>query len=257
MTITLKTSEDIKTLKEGGKRHAKIMKELESMVRPGVTAKELDDKGRYLALMKGDKPAFLGYTPHGADRPYPASVCISINDEVVHGVPNERYKILKEGDIVSIDMGLVHKGMITDMALTVAVGKVDKKAKLLIDTTKKALMAGIKACKAGNTTGDIGLAVGAVVKKNKLTIVRELAGHGVGYSVHEDPFVPNYGEKGRGTKLVAGMVIAIEPITTEGADRIVLDDDGYTYKTKDGKRSAHFEHTVVITEKGCEILTKI
>lgn len=257
MAVTIKTPEDIKILREGGKRHARIMKELSKLVRPGASAKEIDDRARYLALEGGDTPAFLGYTPYGAERPFPGSLCVSVNDEVVHGIPNEAEKVFKEGDIVTIDMGLIHDGLITDMAVTLPVGEVDKRASELLKATKEALARGIKACKEGKTTGDIGHAIGSYIEPRGFGIVRELAGHGVGYEVHEDPYVPNYGEKGRGTKLRAGMVIAIEPIVNEGTEKVVLDKDGYTYRTADGKRSAHFEHTVVITEKGCEVLTAL
>jgi methionyl aminopeptidase len=176
---------------------------------------------------------------------------------VVHGIPNEQPKILKEGDVVSLDMGLVHKGMITDMAVTIPVGVIDEKAKKLLEVTEKGLSAGIKVVKVGGTTGDIGAAIETHANKAGFGIVRELAGHGVGYAVHEDPYVPNYGKKGEGTKLRAGMVIAIEPMFNEGGDDVVLGEDGYTYTTRDGSRSAHFEHTVLITEKGAEILTII
>ncbi|MBX4209469.1 type I methionyl aminopeptidase, partial [Candidatus Parcubacteria bacterium] len=204
----------------------------------------------------GDTAAFLGYKPYGAKRPYPASLCVSVNDAVVHGIPNEEPYILQEGDIASLDLGLVHRGLVTDMAITVPVGLIDAEAKELIRTTKAALEKGIKAAKPGHTTGHIGEAVESLVAPLGYGIVQELAGHGVGYSVHEDPYVPNYGTAGEGEPLVPGMVIAIEPILNEGTEKIFLDKDGYTYRTKDGKRSAHFERTVVITERGCEILTK-
>lgn len=257
MPITIKTKEEIAILREGGRRHARILRDIAKLVKAGVSSKELDDKARFLTLSGGDRPAFLGYTPHGAKRPFPGSLCISINSEVVHGIPNEPEKILNEGDIVSIDMGLIHDGLITDMAVTVPVGKIDRIAGKLLSVTEEALLRGIKACRGGGTTGDIGYAIGSFVKSKKFGIVRELAGHGVGYSLHEDPYVPNYGEKGRGAKLLPGMVIAIEPIINEGGGEIALRNDGYTYETADGKRSAHFEHTVVVTEKGCKILTSL
>jgi methionyl aminopeptidase len=257
MAIRIKTLRDINTLREGGKRHAFILAELARFVRPGISTLALEDLAMKLIREGGDKAAFLGYKPYGADRPYPAGLCVSINDEVVHGIPNEQPKILKEGDIVSLDLGLVHKGMITDMAVTVPVGSISEESKKLLEITKKALQAGIKVAKGGGTTGDIGFAIEAHAIKAKFGIVRELAGHGVGYAVHEDPYVPNYGKKGEGEELRAGMVIAIEPMFNLGGDKVVLDPDGYTYRTKDGSRSAHFEHTVLITDKGCEILTKV
>jgi methionyl aminopeptidase len=256
MAITIKTPEEIEILREGGKRHAFILNEVAKRVVPGVSTKELDDLAESLVIEGGDKSAFLGYKPAGAKRPFPASLCISINDEVVHGIPNEIEKILKEGDVVALDMGLIHKGMITDMAVTVPVGKIDADSKKLLSVTKKSLDLAIKACKGNGTVGDVGHAVESFVLSQGLTIIAELAGHGVGYKVHEDPFVPNYGDKGEGDKLVPGMVIAIEPIVSLGIDKIKLDSDGYTYRTADKKRSAHFEHTVVVTQNGCEILTK-
>ena len=257
MDIKLKTKEDIKTLREGGKRHAFILNELAKIVAPGVSTKALDDLAAKLITLGGDTASFLGYTPYGAKRPYPASLCVSVNDAVVHGIPNENPVDLKEGDIVTLDLGITHKGLVTDAAITVPVGKIDKEAKDLLRATKKALELGIKAAKPGHTTGHIGEAIETYIAPLGYGIVEELAGHGVGYGVHEDPYVPNYGMAGDGEPLVPGMVIAIEPIINEGTHKIFLDKDGYTYRTKDGKRSAHFEHTVVITEKGCEVLTKI
>lgn len=257
MAVKLKTPEDIAILREGGKRHAFILREVAKAVRPGVSTKDLDDLAARLIAEGGDTAAFLGYRPRGAKRPYPASICISVNDAVVHGIPNEDPIVLKDGDTITLDLGLVHKGMITDSAVTVPVGKIDESAENLLRTTKEALDKGIRQVRPGNTTGHIGEAVEAHVKSRGFVIVDELAGHGVGYKVHEDPFVPNYGAAGEGEPLVPGMVIAIEPIVNEGTAKIYLDKDGYTYRTKDGKRSAHFEHTVAVTEKGCEVLTAL
>jgi methionyl aminopeptidase len=254
--ITIKTNEEIEILRECGKRLAVMLSTLAAKVAPGVTTAELDTLARELAKKGGDKPSFLDYKPYGAKRAYPAAICVSVNDEVVHGIPNESEKILKEGDIVSIDGGLIHKGMITDGAITVPVGKIDAQAEKLLQVTQEALMRGIAAANSGNTVGDIGYAIEQYVKPHGFGIVQELCGHGVGYKVHEDPFVPNYGKKGEGVKLRPGMVIAIEPMLNEGGREIKLDKDGYTYKTVDGKRSAHFEHTIVITENGPEIVTK-
>ncbi len=257
MTVQLKTKADIDILREGGKRHAFILKELAKAVAPGVSTKYLDDLAAALIAEGGDASPFLGYKPYGAKRPYPASLCVSVNDAVVHGIPNEVPYILKEGDIVTLDLGLTHKGMITDAAITVPVGTIDKGAQKLLKATKTALEKALEAAKPGNTTGHIGEAVEAYIAPLGYGIVEELAGHGVGFSVHEDPYVTNYGMAGEGEPLVPGMVIAIEPIINEGTHRIFLDRDGYTYRTKDGKRSAHFEATVAITEKGCEVLTKL
>lgn len=240
---------------EGGQRHAEILRALAEMVSPGVSTLILEEEALRLIKAHGDKPAFLGYTPAGADRPFPAALCVSINDEIVHGIPNEAERILKDGDIVSLDLGLKHKGFITDSAVTVPVGVVDDESRKLLDTAKRALEAGIKAAKPGNRIGDIGAAVSAVVKGTGFSLAEDLAGHGVGFEVHEDPFVPNVGTEGEGEELIPGMVIAIEPMVNVGTSRIKDADDGYTIKTFDGKKSAHFEHTIAITEEGNIILT--
>ncbi|MDO8579596.1 MAG: type I methionyl aminopeptidase [bacterium] len=257
MVVKIKTEKDIEILREGGRRHAFIMNEIVKAVAPGVSTKNLDNLAVKLIKEGGDKAAFFGYKPYGAKRPYPASLCVSVNDAVVHGIPNETSYILKDGDIVSLDLGLEHRGLITDMAVTVPVGRIDAQAKKLIKVTREALELGIKVAKSGNTTGNIGEAIESHIFPQGFGIVEELAGHGVGYNVHEDPYIPNYGKAGEGELLVPGMVIAIEPIINEGTKKVKLDVDGYTYRTADGQRSAHFEHTVVITDGGCEILTKI
>jgi methionyl aminopeptidase len=246
--ITYKSAKEIQILIEGGKRHSAILRKLREMIVPTLSARVLNDFALSEINKYGDTPAFLGYTPDGAKRPYPAALCVSLNDEIVHGIPNEKEKILKEGDIVSIDLGLVHQGLITDGAFTCGVGKISKEDQNLIKMTEKALWFGIEEAKAGNTTGDIGFAIESVARSAGLNITEGLAGHGVGYHVHEDPYVPNYGEKGMGDILKTGMVIAIEPMLTSGSGAIILAKDGYTYKTKDGRNCAHFEHTVVITE---------
>jgi methionyl aminopeptidase len=253
--ITIKTKEEIAILREGGKRHAFILKEIAKIVKPGVTTQDLEDLARKLIAEGGDKPAFLDYQPRGVRRPYPAALCVSINDEVVHGIPNETVKVLKEGDIVSIDLGLVHKGLITDASITVPVGNISKELENLLEMTKKALMAGIKVAKAGKRLGVISDAIQKIGVANGFGIVEELSGHGVGYSVHEDPYVPNYGRANSGPILKEGMVLALEPMFNLGTKRVVLDKDGYTYKTADGKPSAHFEHTIVIKKSGAEVLT--
>lgn len=254
--ITIKTKEDIAILREGGSRHARILRQLVAMVRPGIRASELDDHAVKLITDGGDKAAFLNYKPEGADRPYPASLCVSINDEVVHGIPNESEKILKEGDVVSLDLGLIHGDRITDMAITVPVGKVSPELEKLLSVTKEALLAGIKAARGGKRVGDIGNAISLIAKAHRYGVVEELSGHGVGYHVHEDPFVPNFGEAGKGAVLKPGMVIAIEPMFNLGSKNITFDGDGYTYRTADGKPSAHFEHTILITKGDAEILTQ-
>lgn len=255
MSVIIKTEEEIKILREGGKRLAIILAKVAKMVKPGVSTYELDKYAYKLITEGGDKPAFLNYKPDGATRAYPASLCTSVNNEIVHGIPS-RSKILKNGDIISLDLGLNHKGLFTDHAITVPVGKITKKDKQLLENTKKALEIGIWAARGGDTVGDIGNAIESFVH-HRYGIVRELAGHGVGKKVHEDPYIPNYGKAGKGQKLIPGMVVAIEPMLNMGGDGIVSLNDGYTIKTADGSRSAHFEHTILITEGDAEILTQI
>ena len=253
MAIIIKTPKEIEIMREGGKRLASILAKVAEKVRPGVSTWELDKYAYELITAGGDTPAFLGYKPDGHHISFPASLCTSVNNEVVHGIPRKD-KILKEGDIICIDLGLKHKGMFTDHAITVPVGVISKESQKLLDTTREALAVGIAEARVGNNVGDIGHAIESFVNK-KYGIVRELSGHGVGKHIHEDPYVPNYGKKGKGEKLVAGMVIAIEPMLNIGRADIVALSDGYTIKTADGSRSAHFEHTILITDGEPEILT--
>lgn len=254
--IIIKTKDEIEILREGGKRLAFVLNKVKEKVAPGISTWELDKYAEKLITEMGDYPAFLNYRPEGADRPYPASLCISINDEVVHGIPNKD-RILKEGDIVSLDLGLKHKGLYTDMAMTVPVGEVSPASEKLIKITQQALEVGINASVAGNKIGDIGHAIESFVRPHRYGIVEVLAGHGVGKAIHEDPFIPNYGASGTGAKLVPGMVIALEPMLNNGTKNVTLDKDGYTFRTADHKKSAHFEHTILITEGEPEILTQI
>lgn len=252
----IKTEEDIMLIRESCRRLALILQQVKAAVRPGVTTQELDELAERLMREGGDEPAFLNYTPEGARRPYPGTLCVSVNNEVVHGIFSDR--VLKEGDIISIDTGLKHKGFFSDHAMTVPVGEIDDSAKKLISVTEGALAAGIAAARAGKTTGDVGYAIEKYVKERGLVVVEELGGHGVGYHQHEDPHVANYGIPGQGTRLKAGMVLALEPIVNEGTRFVKLMPDGYTYVTKDHKRSGHFEHTILIKEEGpAEVLTKI
>jgi len=255
MAIIIKTKEEIEILREGGKRLAAVLYKVKEKVKPGISTKELDDYTFKLIKEMGDEPAFLNYRPEGAEFPYPASICISVNNEVVHGIPNAK-KILQEGDIISLDLGLKHQGLYTDMALTVPVGEISSGSRKLIEVTEKALEVGITAAQSGNKVGDISYAIESFVRPHKYGIVEVLSGHGVGKAIHEDPYVPNFGKAGVGAKLVPGMVIAIEPMLNNGTKNVVLDKDGYTFRTADGKKSAHFEHTILITDGEPEILTK-
>ena len=254
--ILIKTKEEIAVMREGGKRLAQVLQKVSKKVMPGISTMELEDYARKLIAERGDTPAFLNYKPEGSRKAYPAALCVSVNDEVVHGIPGE-YKILKEGDIVSLDCGIKHKGLFTDSAITVPVGVIDSRLKKLLEITEKALYVGVEAAKAGNTVGDIGNAIEKFVKPHKFGIVRILSGHGVGRAIHEEPYVPNFGKKGNGVTLKPGMTIAIEPMFNLGRDEVFLDADQFTYKTADGQPSVHFEHTIAITESGPEILTKI
>ncbi len=249
------TNQQKEILREGGKRLGGLLRTLGEMAQPGVTTQQLEDRAREIIVEHGDTPATLGYTPSGAGRPYPAALCVSINNEIVHGIPNEQPKTLQDGDIVSIDCLLKHRGLIVDSCVTVGVGNISTESQRLIEAAKEARIEAIKAAKAGNTVGDIGHAVQLVAEKYGYSVPRELGGHGVGQQVHEEPFIPNYGAPGSGEKLEEGMVLAIEPILMAGKPQIKEMPDGYTYESRDGSASAQFEHTVIITKKGAEVLT--
>lgn len=253
--MIIKNDTERSNLIEAGKRLAAVLVMLRAKVAPGVTTEELDDAAEQMIRTGGDEPCFLGYMPEGAHRPYPATLCVSINDEVVHGIPNESVKILKEGDIVGLDLGLTHNGVIVDSAITVPVGKVSEETKNLLSATERALVAGIAQAAPGNHVGDISHAIQKEIESAGFKVVKELGGHGVGEFVHEEPFIPNFGRPGDGELLKEGMVLALEPISTVGKAAIILTPDGYTYRTKDGSRSAHFEHTILIEKGGARIIT--
>ncbi len=239
---------------EGGRRLGAVLQRLRSEVRPGVTTLSLDRVARKIITEGGDTPAFLNYRPEGARRAYPYTLCASVNDVVVHGQPSNY--VLRDGDIVKLDLGLKHEGFYLDAAITAAVGKVPAEDKKLMAVTEESLYAGIKEAKPGNTLGDIGYAIERVVRKHKFSIAEGLTGHGIGRALHEDPTVFNFGDRGTGVKLVSGMVIAIEPMVTVGAGAIVqLKDE--SYGTMDRSHAAHFEHTVAITDAGPLILTRV
>ena len=253
MNIIIKTPEEIEILREGGRRLAEVMRKVAARVAPGVTPEELDEYAEELIRANGDEPAFKGYAPEGTATPYPGTLCTSVNEEVVHGIPGGR--VLEGGDIISIDCGVKHKGMFTDHAVTLPVGTVTPEMTKLMNMTREAMRIGIAAAKPGNTTGDIGAAIEKFVD-GRYGIVRVLSGHGVGKYIHEDPYVPNYGKPGTGVELVPGMVIAIEPMLNIGTHDVLLLEDDYTFITSDKQPSAHFEHTVYIGEHGPEILTQ-
>lgn len=254
--IKLKTQEEIEILAEGGAILAGIMRHLRTMVKPGVSTAELDAMAIELAKKSNAEPSFLGYTTTMTASPYPAALCTSINDEIVHAMGNLDRK-LKEGDIVGLDMGLKYKNLYTDMAITVPVGKINSQAAQLVEVTQKALMKGINQIKPGNPLSAIGVAIDNYVQKYGYGIIKELVGHGVGYAVHEEPAVPNYKTSSiNSLKLKEGLVIAIEPMLTMGDWQVHFDDDGWTTRTTDGSLSAHFEHTVAVTKDGYRIITQ-
>ena len=252
--IRLKSSDDIKKLREGGKILAEILEEISSLVKPGTSTQILEEKAQELIAGAGGRPAFLNFQPAGAKKPFPAALCVSINDEIVHGVPSAD-RILNTNDVVGLDLGLVYKNLFTDMAKTVIVGN-DSKYKKLVATVKDSLESGINKAWPGNHIGDIGEAVSETIIKNGFSVVEGLGGHGVGFSVHEDPIIPNEGRSGQGEKISAGMVLAIEPMASFGLGKIKMLDD-FTFATKDGSISAHFEHTIAITSDGPEIITRL
>ncbi len=245
--ITLKSKREIELLKEAGHIVYLTHQYLRPYIKAGIKTKELDSLAEKFIRSKGATPSFKGYEG------FPSTLCISINDEVVHGFPGER--VLKDGDIISIDIGACYKGYHGDSAWTYTVGEVSDDAKYLLEHTEKALYEGIKQAKVGNRIGDIGYAIEKYAKEHNLGVVKELVGHGVGTSVHEAPDVPNYGTKGTGPKIRDGMVIAIEPMLTLGSPDIYIEDNDWTVVTVDSSLSAHFEHTIAITNDGVEILT--
>ena len=256
--INIYTTEEIAIIREGGALLHRILRTLAAETADGVSTATLDERAHALATELGGTPAFLNYKPQGARKPFPGSVCISVNEEVVHGIPNQNAKTLKNGDVVVLDMGLKYKDMFTDSAITVVVGGDEHNpvGAKMIAAANKALESAINMVKPGVRTGSVGQVIESTVKATgPFTVPLELGGHGIGHSIHEDPFMPNFGKKGEGPMLREGMVLAIEPILTEKKPRIKLASDGYTYVTADGGLSVHVEHTIVVTSNGAEILT--
>ena len=253
--MIVKGERESATLIEAGKRLAHVLAAVKALVAPGVSTETLDELAERLIREGGDLPAFLGYRPEGARRAYPATLCVSINDEIVHGIPNESPKTLHEGDIVSLDLGLEHEGVIVDAAVTVPVGRADKSSLELILATERALVAGIKAAKPGARLGDVSAAIQKEIEGAGFTVVKELGGHGVGGAVHEEPWIANFGRKGAGPELVEGQVLALEPIAAIGKGAIKVRPDGFTYATRDGSRSAQSEHTILLEKDGARIVT--
>lgn len=249
MVTKVKTEQEITDIRISGQMLAAVLRYLQQQVTIGVTTKELADLAASELKKLGGQPAFLGYGG------FPDVICISLNDEVVHGIPGK--EVLANGDLVSLDFGVSYNGMITDAAITVVAGESNGAKRRLLKGTSESLLAGVAVLRDGVKTGDIGAAVEKVMSSYGFGIVRDLVGHGVGHAVHEEPDIPNYGVAGTGKKLTAGMTIAIEPMSTLGSEQVVLDTDGWTIKTHDRSLSAHFEHTVLITKQGAEILTLV
>ncbi|MBU0546937.1 MAG: type I methionyl aminopeptidase [Patescibacteria group bacterium] len=245
--IPIKSEKEIQIITANGRILASIMKDLEKKVEPGISTEELDRVAETLILNSGGTPSFKGYDG------FPKTLCTSINEEVVHGIPSLR--TLKQGDILSLDIGMKCNGFHVDMAVTVAVGKISLQAQRLIWITKKSLKRGIKKVKSGNTFGDIGNTIQRYVEDQGLGVVRELCGHGIGQELHEDPQILNYGKRHAGDKIQEGMVFCLEPMVTIGDWKIEEMSDGFCYKTVDNSLSAHFEHTIALTKDGCKILT--
>ena len=255
--VTIKSKQEIEKMREACKIAALAQKAIEEAIKPGISTWELDKIAEDTMRKHGAIPAEKGY-PSGVKGvpPFPGSICASVNDEVIHGIPSKRV-ILKEGDIISIDLVAYKDGFNGDCARTYAVGKIDKEAQKLIEVTKQAFFEGIKFAKKGNRIGDVSHAIGQFVEKNGFNVVKEFQGHGIGRQMHEDPGIPNYGREGRGVRLEPGMTLAIEPMVMVGSDEILELDDGWTIITEDGSRAAHYENTILITENEPEILTKI
>jgi len=247
--VILRLPEEIEKIRRSNLIVAEILNELKEKVKPGIATIELDVIASELARKKGVSPAFKGY------RGYPFSLCTSVNFEVVHGLPSDR--VLVEGDIISLDFGVYYKGYYGDAAVTVPVGSVSPKAARLMEVTEEGLYDGIKEARAGNRLGDISAAVQRRVEAAGFSVVRDFVGHGIGKNLHEEPQIPNYGIRGRGVELKAGMVLAIEPMVNEGTHKVRILPDGWTVVTEDVKLSAHFEHSVAITDNGPDILSKI
>lgn len=252
MTKYTKKPHEIELIAEGGKILRDILHRAGELAKPGVNTAEINDFAEAEIIKAGGRPSFIGY---GEKRnPFPYGLCTSINDAVVHGIPSH-LDVLEEGDILGLDIGMEYKGLYTDTAITVPVGKISAEAQRLIDITKKSLDEAIKQVKPGNRIGDIGFAIQSTSENSGFSVVRDLVGHGVGYAVHEDPAVPCYGRPGKGIELVENMVLAIEPMVCQSKPKIFFDTDGWTIRTHDGGLAAHFEHTIAVTKNGVRILT--
>jgi len=252
--IQLKSKRELDKMREAGRHVGEILVQLAELAKPGVTTADLDRAAQAELKARKLESSFLGYAP-GENPPFPAVICASVNEEIVHGIPGGRR--LAEGDLLKIDFGAICDGFHGDAALTVAIGRVDSESSRLIAATRASLYAGIEQMAPGKRLGDVGAAVQATVEREGFSIVRDFVGHGIGRAMHEPPQLPNFGRPGRGQRLREGMVLAIEPMVNAGTCEVSMRDDGWTAATADGKRSCHFEHTVAITEHGPEVLTRV
>lgn len=251
MAVTIKSEREIQLMRDAGKILSEVHNKLAEIIAPGITTMDIDRKGEELIRQAGCIPSFKGYEG------YPASICVSVNDEVVHGIPNKKHRLF-EGDIVSLDAGVIYKGYQSDAARTHAVGKVDEEAQRLIDVTRESFFKGIEFARAGNHLFEISAAIQKYAESNGFSVVRDLVGHGIGKDMHEEPQIPNFKPKiGRGIKLCPGMTLAIEPMINAGTYEVWILEDDWTVVTQDGKNSAHYENTVLITENEPEILSLI
>jgi len=251
--ISLKSSREIEVMRAANLIVAEVLAQLREHVRPGVTTAELDRIAEELTRQRSAVPAFKGYEVNG--RVFPKNVCISINEEIVHGIPSQK-RVLQEGDIVGIDFGVRYQGLYGDAAITVAVGQTDPKSQRLMQATHEALWAGIEQVRVGHRLGDVSAAIQECAERDGFSVVREFVGHGIGKRLHEEPQVPNFGARDRGVRLREGMVLALEPMVNAGGADVTIKEDGWTAVTRDGSRSAHFEHSVAVTETGPYVLSQ-
>lgn len=247
--IVLKSRHEIELMRQAGRIVGMVLAEMRNVVRPGITTKELDTIAERIIVSAGAKPAFKGYAG------FPATICASINEEIVHGIPS-RKRVLKEGDIISVDVGSIYKGWYGDAAITLPVGEISEEARRLLEVTRASLEAAISKAVPGNHLGDVSAAVQQYVESHGYSVIREYTGHGIGRELHEEPQVLNYGTPGTGVRLRPGMTMAIEPMVSAGSYKTRVLSDGWTVVTRDGSLTAHFEHTIAITDNGTEILTK-
>ena len=253
--IKIKSEKEVRAMADGGKILAEIMRRLEEMVAPGISGRELNKAAEGLVFKYGAKPSFKGYKAAASGRPFPAALCVSVNEQIVHAVPSDRK--LEEGDIVSLDLGIFWRGFHSDMAVTLPVGEVSPEARRLLRAAKKALKRGIRKARPGAAFGDIGNAVQRHAESQGFSIVRDLCGHGIGREIHEEPQILNYGRRRKGEKIRKGMVFCIEPMLAAGSWKIKKSGDGFGFETADGSLSAHFEHTVAVAERSARVLTAL